>query len=489
MIDQTLHDLSRQASELLRQGRNREALHCYKRLVELNPRYADAWFNLGYLLKQFGNFEGALDAYAEALRRGVGNPEQVHLNRAVIFSDHLRRESDAERELQAALALAPDFHAARLNLGLMREEQGDRQAAIMAYEGILSNAAAPLDLQGEALSRLAHLTPPASLQDPLLRRMEDAIAVTQGEAQANLLYALGRVCDKLGAYEKAFAAFRDANLRSRPSNVRYEPEKFEGVVDRIIEFFNDPAPAGQTSVPSPLFICGMFRSGSTLAEQILAAHGLVTAGGELDLLPRMVRGKLTPFPMSMASVDHEELARLAQAYLHQLRSLFPDTSSRYITDKRPDNFLLIGLILKLFPSARIVHTRRDPLDNGLSIFMQHLDPRTAPYSFNLADIGHFFGQYQRLMSHWREMYPEAIFDLDYDRLVQDPEPQLRRLLGFLELPWDDRCLQFHEQKNTVKTASYWQVREPLSTAASGRWRRYNQFLDPLRDGLSRGRPG
>lgn len=233
--------------------------------------------------------------------------------------------------------------------------------------------------------------------------------------------------------------------------------------------------------PQPLFVCGMFRSGSTLAEQVLGAHPQVAAGGELNLLRRMAVQRLAPFPQGMASLDATLAATLAADYRAQLALRFPQAATqRYITDKRPDNFELIGLIKTLFPAARIVHTTRNPLDVGLSVFSHHLQPITAPWSCDLADIGHYYGQYLQLMAHWKALYPQDILDFDYDDFVRDPEPALARLLDFLGLPADAACLQFHRQRNTVKTASYWQVRQPLHRSASGRWRSYAAALAPMR---------
>jgi len=139
----------------------------------------------------------------------------------------------------------------------------------------------------------------------------------------------------------------------------------------------------------------------------------------------------------------------------------------------------------LFPRAKIVHTLRHPLDTGLSVFSHHLQPQAAPYSCDLADIGHYYGQYRRLMAHWKQIYPDSIFDLDYDAFVGDPEVVLRQLLDFLGLPWDEGCLDFHRRRSTVKTASYWQIRQPLHKGASGRWRNYAGHLEPMRRELAR----
>lgn len=153
-------------------------------------------------------------------------------------------------------------------------------------------------------------------------------------------------------------------------------------------------------------------------------------------------------------------------------------SGGIVTDKRPDNFLHVGLIKAMFPEAKIVHTQRDPLDNLLSLHFLHLDP-AMPYALDLEDAAHWHGEYRRLMAHWKALYSADIHDVDYDQLVRDPRPVIERLLEFLGLEWEDQCLAFHSGERVVKTASVWQVRQPLYTRSSGRWRNYERHLRPL----------
>jgi hypothetical protein len=223
----------------------------------------------------------------------------------------------------------------------------------------------------------------------------------------------------------------------------------------------------------------MFRSGSTLTERILAAHPRITSGGELDLVPTLVRTRLQPYPESLAA-NPGLIAEVRDAYLSGIRTLHPQAG--LLTDKRPDNFLHIGLIKRLFPNAKIVHSRRNPLDNCLSVYFLHLNPRFT-YAHRLAHIGHWYRQYRRLMTHWRSLYPDDILDLDYDSLVADPEPEVRRLLEFCGLDWDEKCLDFHDVEGVVKTASVWQVRQPFYQRSSGRWRHYERHLADLRQAL------
>jgi hypothetical protein len=171
---------------------------------------------------------------------------------------------------------------------------------------------------------------------------------------------------------------------------------------------------------------------------------------------------------------------MRQAYVDGIGALHP--SAGIVTDKRPDNFLHIGLIKAIFPAAKIIHTFRDPLDNILSLYFLHLDPSMA-YALDLEDAVHWYGQYRRLMSHWRKLYPADILDLNYDALVAEPEPVVRRILDFVGLKWEDGILDFHLADRAVKTASVWQVREPLYRRSSGRWRNYERHLASLREAL------
>lgn len=488
------NDLMQEAAALHAEGRQREAIDLFRQVLALRPEQSEGWYELGYLLKAEDQYEAALDAYGEALARGVRRPEEVHLNRAVIYSDHLRRDQDAERELRAALAVAPDYVPALLNLGNLHEERSEREDALACYGRVLAGAGRANhpdpDLCLEALARTAKLRPPTNVDDPLLSRLRDAAAAPSSKmVRANLLFALGQAYDRLAEFDLAFDAYAKGNRwLLRQSGRTYDRAQSSRLTDAVIESFKpanvQPHGAPIAAGPEPLFICGMFRSGSTLVEQVLAAHPQVTAGGELDWLRRLATGPLAPFPTSMATLDPVRDAALADDYRAHLARLFPDGSaSTYITDKRPDNFVLIGLIKRLFPAAKIVHTTRNPLDNGLSVFMQHLHLQVAGYAADLGDIGHYYGEYRRLMAHWKALYADSIFEFDYDAFVQEPKATLERLFAFLELPWDDRCLEFHRLGNTVKTASYWQVRQPLHANASGRWRNYGAHLAPLQRAL------
>lgn len=472
-MDQETAALLERADALRRAGRAEEAVAAYKQLLEREPDVPDSWYNLGWVQRQARQYEAALESYAEALRRDVSGPEEVHLNRAVILSDHLARPEAAEAELKAALERNPAYVPALLNLGNLYEDLGRREAAEQAYRQALE--AAPDDAL--ALSRLAGVTGPGSpaAEDIVVRIRRALESVTSAGERADLGFALGRLLDGRGDYHQAFAVYQAANRASRESlgpNFRgYDCTAVEGFVGQLIAAF--PGPVARTGSPSPaIFIGGMFRSGSTLLEQILVSHSGVYSGGELDLVPALV-ARIPGYPEAAANPSEGEIAAWRRFYLDGLQPFAREGA--LVTDKRPDNFLHIGLIKTLFPDAKIVHTRRNRLDNLLSVYFLHLGP-AMPYALDLADAAHWHAQYERLMAHWKVLYPDDIFDVTYDELVHEPRPIVEALLESLGLEWEDKVLDFHRRSGAVKTASVWQVREPLHARSTGRWRNYEKQL-------------
>jgi tetratricopeptide (TPR) repeat protein len=477
-VTQDWQRLLREASRLRAAGRGRDAIAAYKQLLAINPDLPDSWFNLGWLQRQARAFDDALASYQQALDRGVPRPEEVHLNRSAIYSDYLHRSRDAVDELRAALEKNPRFVPAWLSLGNLHEDFGEREPAREAYRRALE-----LDPANTlALARLATASLAPELDENLGRRLREALSRPGSTAtqRAGLGFALAALLDASGHYDEAFETVAAANLASKQaggSKAIYDRAAQERMIDRFIETFDVPM-AGQGA--APIFICGMYRSGSTLIEQILAGHSRVSAGGELDLIP-VIAARIAGYPEAVRAADEAQVLRWRDFYLAGIPARPP--KSLVFTDKRPDNLLHIGLIKTIFPDARIVHTRRNALDNLLSLYFLHLDPSMA-YALDLEDAAHWYEQYLRLMAHWKSLYGEDILDVSYDELVDQPEPTIRRLLEFCGLDWENSCLDFNGADRAVRTASVWQVREPLYKRSSGRWRNYADQLRPLRDALS-----
>ena len=456
-------------------GQTDAAIGHYRRLLKRQPGLATAYFNVALLYKKGKRYSDALSAYEEAIKYGIDDVQEVYSNLGVLYSEMRQREK-AREMYERAINVDPTYVPALFNLAGLFEEAGERQQAMEFYERILSNNPGHWD----SLARLAHArkltAADADLVDSLSHATEDA--KDDPMAREGLYFALGKAMDDLGRYEEAFAAYRSGNEMGKLRNRPYERSIVEQTFGRIIELFVPEWLQRVTtaSTATPVFICGMFRSGSTLVEQMLASHPSITAGGELDYLPWLVAERLAPYPDGVISANREKLDELGGEYLSRLREQFSDTIC--ITDKRPDNFLHLGLIKALFPCARIVYTRRNPVDNCLSVYFQQLGGNLS-YATDLEDTAHYYRQHELLMAHWSSCFAEDIFTVDYDELVNSPEQVLRQLLHFLGFEWDDRCLTFQQTDSLVKTASVWQVRDELHTYSSGRWRNYTPFVQDI----------
>jgi tetratricopeptide (TPR) repeat protein len=470
--------LLRSAAAHREAGRIAEAIHAYEAALRLRPAMPNSWYNLAALQRQAGRFQEALASYERALACGIAGPEEVHLNRGVIFADDLGRADLAEQELAAALAAAPDYVPALLNLGNLKEDCGEKGAARALY----ARARALDPAAAMPLARLLGVSSLSGPEDALAREAQARLEGAGAADRAEIGFALAGALDRAGAWDAAFAAAAAANAAQRSAaGLGYDRAAHEALVDRIIAAFpatpEPPRPAAPE--PAPIFIVGMFRSGSTLAEQILAAGDGVAAGGELGILPELAAG-LPGYPEVAGRAAQGEMARLRALYLERLHRA--RGTAAFHTDKRPDNFLHLGLIKRLFPEARIVHTVRAAPDLAVSLFFLHLDPAMA-YATDLADIAHWYDQYRRLMAHWEKLWPEDIHRLDYDALVAAPRPAIEALFRFTGVPHDAAALDYAGTARAVRTASAGQVHEPLYARSSGRWRHYARHVAPFLDAL------
>ncbi|WP_237057986.1 tetratricopeptide repeat-containing sulfotransferase family protein [Microbulbifer sediminum] len=482
----TLHDLLdinprsldyllRLASECDAAGLPEDSIAAYRKALAINANLPNSLFNMARQLKKLGQYREAAAAYELAIERGVSSQEEVYNNLALVYSE-LQDQEASEKCLQHALSVNPDYIPAIFNLASLEEERGHKDAARRLYEQVLS-------IDGNyfpALSRLAYLNDTSKADDPLITRLRRALqqeGVPPLERE-ELGFALGKVLDECGEYDAAFAAYQSANNLGRRRFRPYDPVAQERLVDSIIATF-DREWYGRLPVISdlaPVFICGMLRSGSTLLERVLAGHSRVRAGGELEFIPRLVKQLGDAYPLSLPERGEEFLRHTAQEYQEFVRERLGNPS--VFTDKRPDNFLHLGLIKSMFPEAKILWTRRGVLDNCLSIYFQQLGGGMS-YSVDLESIGHYYRQQVRLMDYWKSLFPDSIQEVHYEEFVQSPRDVLGRVLGFLGLDWEDACLDFTRSEGHVRTASIWQVRKPLYQRSSGRFVHYRKFLQGL----------
>jgi tetratricopeptide (TPR) repeat protein len=430
---------------LQRAGRLDEAAAIYKAILKAHPKSTRGWNLLGSVSIEKGDLVAARRQFEKGIAISPRSAE-VHHNLGVVLR-LLGDLATSRVHLEEALRLKPGYAEAYHNyVAARRFEPGDPMAG--KIETLLKDG----DLD-DANRCFAH-------------------------------FAAGKIYDDMGETNRAFDHFRAGN---RLKGISYDAGADDRYFARLREVFDAAlfdrfAGHGHVS-DRPIFIVGMPRSGTTLAEQVLASHAQVFGAGERNDLGAIAKTMPkhapteAPFPDCLADIGIAIPARFGAAYLKQVGALAADDRVRLV-DKNPHNFKLLGLIAVMFPNARIVHCMRSPLDTCLSCYF-HNFTRGQEFSFDLGDLGHFYSLYHGLMEYWRDVLPVPVFELRYEDMVADHERVTRELLAFCGLPWDESCARFFETRRPVRTASSWQVRQPLYNSSVGRWKAYEAKLGPL----------
>ena len=325
-------------------------------------------------------------------------------------------------------------------------------------------------------------------QDEAIHLMEQILPkITAISSKRSLHFSLGKLYDATGGYDKAFSNYKQGNASK---TLTFDPQRHAHEVDAMIDVYSkkfmDSMPRATIRSDRPVFVVGMPRSGTSLVEQILASHPEVFGAGELTdivqlpLSLHVILGTEQLYPQCLPQLTQDKMNAFTQHYLDKLASLSPDASR--VIDKMPGNFMHLGFIELLFPDARIIHCMRDPIDTCLSCFFQDFS-RSHPYSYDLANLGAFYNGYRKIMQHWRNVLSIPMYEIQYEELVANQETKSRELVEFCGLEWDERCLNFHETKRFVGTASYDQVRKPMYKKSAGRWKNYEHHIDVLKNSL------
>jgi tetratricopeptide (TPR) repeat protein len=453
-------------------GECREALAAYRRAVELDPQRTDSHCRLGEAL-----FESGPTAESEAsFRRALTLQRQprAHVGLATALR-LLGRAGEAEASCRAALAEEPRSVEALSLLGDLCADRGEFAEAHELFERALAiNADSPAVLCSIAAHRRM-----TSGDGAWLQRAQALLAGQLPLAhEVGLRFALGKYHDDLRQYQQAFSHYRQANELSKRYGPQYRGEELSGQIDAVISACNaawlrEPH-RGASASQLPVFVIGMPRSGTSLIEQILASHPAVHGAGEVSFWD----GAYQAFTAAGDAAGVGSLADLARDYLERLT---PSAGAALrVVDKMPANFLYAGLIHAVFPQARILHVQRHPIDTCLSIYFQNFRDMRA-YACDLQSLAHYYREYVRVTDHWRSVLPASrLLEIPYEGLVADQEGWTRRMLEFLDLPWDPRCLDFHRTERVVITASRWQVRQRINAGSVGRWRNYEPYVAPLR---------
>ncbi|MEM7226512.1 MAG: sulfotransferase [Pseudomonadota bacterium] len=463
-----------------RWGMRPQALKALKRAESKDPEALPVLDAVAKAQNEMGHHKAAMATVEKGLELHP-DARQLKFTRALIYN-----ESDdfdtAEKELRALLEVYPGDGALLSTLGLTLMWVGRIDEAIECFE-----QAAKINPMA-----LAHMVTARALpEDPAaVERMERFAANTllPDDVRAAMGFALAELWQKRKDYDKAFTHVNEAN-RLAHKTIVYDHKTFSQQVAAIMkifsaDFFEARKDFGDPS-ERPVFVCGMPRSGTTLVEQILSSHPEIHGAGELPLMPTIVRlmpralQVNKPYPIGMRRINNAIAKGAAKYYLGNLDLI--DKDARFVVDKMPHNFLYLGLIALMFPNAKIIHLQRDPRDVAVSNYFQNFKTRHGMlgYAFDLADMGHHLNDHARLMAHWHEVLPVEIYECNYEELVQDQARKTAELLQFVGVDWDEDVLAFHKTERAVRTASVWQVRQPMYQTSAQKWRRYEQFLGPL----------
>jgi tetratricopeptide (TPR) repeat protein len=468
-------------------GRYADSEVLLSRCLELAPGFAAARHNYAIVLHRLNKSEAALREIDALLGDEPRNPGYRNLKAAIL--GRIGEYAASIEQYRGVLREYPNQAKVWMSLGHALKTAGRNAESIDAYTRSIEKA----PQLGEAYWSLANLKTfrftPEQIQTMRAQLDDERLS---GEDRFHFEFSLGKALEDAGEFAESFAHYREGN-RLRRAMIRYDADENHAHVERSKRFFTRELFAERQGAgcrqPDPIFIVGLPRSGSTLIEQILASHSQVEGTMELPdvaMLAKVVGSRTTraggtAYPRALEKFSADELRALGERYLAQTR-IQRKTPAPFFIDKMPNNFAHVGFIHLMLPNARIIDARRHPLGCCLSGFKQHF-ARGQNFSYDLAEIGRYYRDYVELMAHFDEVLPGRVHRVFYENMVEDTEAEVRRLLEYCGLPFEDAVLRFHENQRAVRTASSEQVRQPIFRAGMEQWLHFEPWLAPLKEAL------
>ncbi len=467
--------------------RYKEAQELLERCLELAPSFDAARHNYAIVLNRQAKQKAALPQVERLLAKDPRNPGYLNLKAAILAN--LGDSADSIKIYQTVLAEHPRQPKVWMSYGHCLKTAGRQEESIAAYR----RAIAMEPTLGEAYWSLANLKTfrfSEADRHEIIKALERTDLAD--DDRLHFEFALGKALEDAESYEESFAHYAKGNAirrKQHPYSADQETQYANRCKARYTaEFFAKRRSAGAQSA-APIFIVGLPRSGSTLLEQILASHSLVEGTMELPDMPQIARdlagqdegGQEAPFFEAVAALKPAELTALGERYLESTR-VYRKTEAPFFIDKMPNNWLYAGLIHLILPNSRIIDARRHPLGCCFSAFKQQF-ARGQSFSYDLADLGRYYHDYVDLMAHIDRVLPGRVHRVFYESMIEDTEAEIRRLLEYCALPFEERCLKFYENERAVRTASSEQVRRPIFREGMDRWRHYEPWLGPLKQAL------
>lgn len=460
-----------------------KAVECYEQVIAENADDLPVCLKLATLLASLDREKEAVDLCVKVLRR---DPESVQAcyQLGIIMQKRLKFR-EAFTFLQKTIVLKPDHIPAILALAALYQFTGKIEESKSVLNNLLSCRPGCV----HAYYALADIED-FKEDDPaftILESLKSKKDIPVGD-KIQACFALGKMYARVKNYDSAFAGYSEGNRLREKQEEPYDRGKIEKLVEtyaRIVttELFSKKKGYG-LDTERPIFIVGMPRSGTTLLEQIISSHSEAFGAGELRHISRICGRLVDPknLEKSVLCLEREKIREAAAYYVRVIEDMAPD--ARRVTDKMPSNLLNVWLIHLMFPRARILYCKRNPVDTCLSCYFQNF-VSGHPYSSNLQALGHYYNQSARLMQHWLDVVPTAILTVEYESMVENPGRIVSEVLAFCGLGWEDNCLEYHESDRSVITASRTQVRKQIYKTSVGKWQNYERHLAPLLESLGK----
>lgn len=457
--------------------RRPDAIKAFQSAIEIDELYVPAYSNLCLALTETSEFERAVGFGEKAI--GIDPSYLPTYSALAIALKYDGRLDDAIEYIRKALLLKNDDPNLQFNLASLLYEAGDKEEA----EALLNDVLHVVPHHAQAHRLLASIKK-ATAGDERINQIETLLEKQAYpiHLQADLYFALGKLYEDVRDFRASSEAYKQANSLKR--------QTFEYSIDQDKAFFKNIKSvftsgfvqnhALKTGEKSPIFILGMPRSATSLVEQILASHSEVYGAGELNFLDQAQRKLFDVnelnYAEKMQTLRIEDFQALADFYVRKSKKLCND--GRFLTDKMPQNFRYIGLIKTLFPNAKIIHCKRNRNDVALSIFKINFAGHIS-FAYSEKEIVQYYELYEDLMRHWNVLFPNEIYELEYPKLIENPEETIQEMLKYCDLGWEDNCMEFHKTRRAVTTASALQVRRPLYKDALEYWKNYQSYFDVL----------
>ena len=490
-------------------GKYSNAVANYNISISLNPKNSEAYNNKGLCLKKMGDFEGALENYKLALKinpnfldvyNNIGNlyyELKSFKDAEKIWSDGLKVSSNnivllrnlgallfekkgenslAKKKFEKILALSPEKPFALNYLGMIYKSEGKFDKA----ERYFKNAIEVDPYYSEAYYNLSYLKK-FNKQNYFLRKLEKLYSSKQvsEEDKVYICFSLAKAFDDLEKHSLSYKYLSEGNFLRKKLigyNINKDKKLFSKIYKNFKQFQNDNFKLpdyNNLNNKVPIFILGMPRSGTTLVEQIISTHSKVFGAGELNILSNSIY----KLDILNKKVSKDSLLKLRKLYLAHINEF--NTSKKMVVDKLPANYLWIGLIFTIFPNAKVIHVKRNAVATCWSNFTKYFSNPGIGFVYSLSDLLKYYKMYLEMMDYWDDCFPGKIYNLNYETLTEDPINEIKNLISYLDLKWEDECLKFYNNPRIVKTASSLQVRQKIYRGSSRKWLNYSQFLNKL----------